>query len=230
MRRPFLRILATLSMLTCGLCATKDASAAIVITEYIYSGVSGEFIEFTNTGSTAIDMTGWSFDDSTRLPGSFSLSAFGTVGAGESVILCEPDEALFRTAWSLAASVKVIGLLDNNLGRVDEINIYDAADTLVDRLTFGDNTIGGPRAQNASANPFDFSILGTNSIASWQLATIGDQYGSYASADGDIGNPGVNNLTAVPEPGTFAALALGSLLVGARRKYRQRRPLESTVA
>lgn len=227
MRRSLFRKLATLGLLACGFCAAQEASAAIVISEYVYSGLSGEFVEFTNTGNSAIDMTGWSFDDNTQLPGSFSLSAFGTVGVGESVILCEPDEALFRTAWSLAGTVKVIGLLDHNLGRADEINVYDATNTLVDRLTFGDNTIGGPRAQNASANPLDFSILGTNTITSWQLATVGDQYGSYASADGDIANPGINNLTAVPEPGTFAALALGSLLVGAGRRARQRRVLHA---
>ena len=74
---------------------TVAAPAQIRITEWMYQGgntidgvgTADEFIEFTNVGLSPIDMTGWSFDDSSRAPGSQSLSAFGTVGPGESVIL-----------------------------------------------------------------------------------------------------------------------------------------------
>ena len=45
------------------------ADAAIRITEWMYSGDDGEFIEFTNTGAAAVDLTGWSFSDSARTPG-----------------------------------------------------------------------------------------------------------------------------------------------------------------
>ena len=34
---------------------------------------AGEFIELMNIGNTPIDMTGWSFDDSSRTAGSFSI-------------------------------------------------------------------------------------------------------------------------------------------------------------
>ena len=47
------------------------------ITEFMYSGASGEFVEFTNVGHVAINMTGWSFDDATRNPGAHDLSGFG---------------------------------------------------------------------------------------------------------------------------------------------------------
>lgn len=109
------------------------------ITEYMYQGVNGEFVEFTNVGNTPIDMTGWSFDDdSPRTPGSFSLSAFRTVAPGESVILTESNANTFRTAWNLCSVVKIIGGLNQNLGRNDEINLYNASNMLVDRLTYGD--------------------------------------------------------------------------------------------
>ena len=76
---------------------TAAAPAQIWITEWMYQGgntidgASGadEFIEFTNVGLSPIDMTGWSFDDSSRAPGSQSLSAFGTVNPGESVVLAD---------------------------------------------------------------------------------------------------------------------------------------------
>src|SRR6185312_7524044 len=104
----------------------SSAAAEMRITEYMYSGANGEFIEFTNVGDAPIDMTGWSFDDDSETPGTVDLSAFGTVAAGESVILTETAAADFRTAWSLCDAVKVIGGNTTNLGRDDEINLFDA--------------------------------------------------------------------------------------------------------
>lgn len=54
--------------------APQLAHADVRITEWMYSGGSGEFIEFTNLGSSAIDFTGWSYDDDSRLPGVFDRS------------------------------------------------------------------------------------------------------------------------------------------------------------
>jgi uncharacterized protein len=54
--------------------------------------------------------------------------------------LAETSAADFRAAWGLDSSFKVIGGLTTNLGRSDEINLYNAAGELVDRLTYGDNS------------------------------------------------------------------------------------------
>ncbi len=98
----------------------------------MYQGANekGEFIEFTNTGTTAVDMTGWSFDDDSRLAGSVSLSAFGIVNAGESVISTESTVAAFRANWGLSSEVTIIGGNTVNLGRADEINLFDNTGTL----------------------------------------------------------------------------------------------------
>ncbi|WP_164473232.1 lamin tail domain-containing protein, partial [Clostridium sp. E02] len=122
------------------------------ITEFMYQGANGEFIEFTNVGTAPVDLTGWSFDDDSRLAGTVDLSAFGAVQPGESVILAEASEAEFRAAWGLYASFKVVGGLTTNLGRADEINLFDASGNLVDRLTYSDQTFPGtPRTQGISA-------------------------------------------------------------------------------
>lgn len=190
------------------------ASAQMRITEWMYNGADGEFIEFTNVGGGAIDTTGWSFDDNSRVPGSVSLSAFGLVQPGESVILCEPDAATFRTNWSLSPAVDVIGLNNNNLGRADEINIYDAANVLVDRLTYDDQSLGGPRTLEISGNPTSPAALGANNHALWQLSGDGDAFGSYVAANFGVGNPGLY----VPEPSALALLALGGPAVVRRRR------------
>ncbi len=173
------------------------ARAEMRITEYMYSGANGEFIEFTNVGSAPVDMTGWSFDDDSEIAGTVDLSAFGTVAAGESVILTETNAADFRTAWSLCDNVKVIGGNATNLGRDDEINLFDASSQLVDRLKYGDDTLGGPRTQNKSAW-VSAAGLGANIIVDWTLSAVGDGETSIASAGGDIGSPGKSARASVP--------------------------------
>ena len=133
----------------------------MAITEWMYGGstsVGGEFVEFTNLSNQAIDMTGWSFNDDQRIPGVFDLSDFGVVEPGESVILTEDPAEDFRQEWGLAPSVKIVGDLGNpngrNLGRNDEINLYDHTDALVARLTYGDQAFPGTiRTQRVSGNP-----------------------------------------------------------------------------
>jgi predicted extracellular nuclease len=136
---------------------TAGAVGIIRITEWMYNG--DEFVELTNVGDASVDFTGWSFDDNSRTAGSFSLAGLGNVAAGQSVILSEVAAATFRANWSLALSVSVVGGNTHNLGRADEINIYDDADQLVDRLTYDDQTIGGPRTLDVSGN-IAFANLG----------------------------------------------------------------------
>jgi uncharacterized protein YjiK len=178
---------------------------AIQITEYSYSSLNGEFVEFTNTGATDVNMEGWSFDDNTRLAGSFSLSGFGMVKPGESVVITETvDVNAFRTAWGLPATVKVLGSsnlsrvtgADQALQRADEINLYDNKNVLVDRLTYDDATItGSPRTLNVSAYT-DPANLGKNDASKWKLSTVGDIQGGKLSVlvpgvtATDIGSPG----------------------------------------
>jgi len=204
------------------------AQAQMRITEWMYNGAPtsniGEFVEFTNIGSSAIDMTGWSFDDNTRTAGSQDLSAFGTVNPGESVLFTDDTAASFSTNWGLASTVKVIGGNQNNLGRSDEINLYDAASTLVDRLTYDDQgtgTVKGPRTNKVSANPTALSDLGTNNASRWVLSAVSDRYGSYTSSLGEIGNPG-KYVDVVPEPATIVVLLTGLFTIGIIARFQRR--------
>lgn len=204
------------------LAAGASAHAQIEITEWMYNGngPTGEYVEFTNLGPTAVDFTGWSFDDNSRTPGTTSLSSFGLVAAGESVIMAESTADAFRSAWALASGVKVVGENAANLGRSDEINLFDAGGNLVDRLTYGDQTFPGTiRTQNFSGNPGSLADLVPQTVTTgWVLAATGDVFDSYASSGGDIGNPGVFT-AAIPEPSTYALLAAGlALVVGVARR------------
>jgi predicted extracellular nuclease len=215
-------ILIAIAMLVAAM--TNSSQGAMRITEWMYSGATGEYIEFTNTGAAPIDMTGWSYDDDSRVPGTTSLDAFGILAPGESAILTESVEAAFRTSWSLAPTIKVIGSNTNNLGRNDEINLFDSSNALVDRLTYGDQNIPGTiRTQNITGNPITLADLGTNNVAQWQLSFVGDAYGSYFSTGqfADLGNPGIGNYV-VPEPssvvlGLFGIASVAAIAIRRRR-------------
>lgn len=192
--------------------AASLAQADVVITEWVYSGASGEFIEFTNVGAAPVDLTGWSYDDDSAIPGSVDLSPLGIVDPGESVILTEIDAATFIAEWGLAG-VGVLGGNMNNLGRNDQINLFDDTGALVDRLTYGDQTFAGSiRTQNVGGIPSSPAALGADDVYLWQLAAIGDGFGSYASASGDVGNPGVY----IPEPAAAFLLLTGALAIRRR--------------
>lgn len=191
------------------------ASAAfgdVVISEWMYNGYGdgdlGEYVEFTNAGPDFVDFTGWSFDDSSRVPGSEILSGFGVVAPGQSVIFTDDTAASFAAAWGLSG-VGVIGGNTNNLGRSDEINLYDADGDLVDRLTYNDQAGQGPRTRYFSCNIPATDYGSTTAQGTWMLAFVGDGYGSWMSSRNEIGSPGQ-----VPEPATaILALAAGVLLV-----------------
>ncbi len=164
------------------------------ITEWMYAGASGEFVEFTNLTDQPIDLTGWSMDDSNATPGAFSLSSAGILQPGESVVVTEALASQFRSDWSLPPEARVIGELGvasgNNLGRGDQIHLYDAGGALVDRLFYGDQTIAGSiRTQNRSGQA-PCPAIGQNDVLLWQLADVGDAFGSVASSTADVGSPG----------------------------------------
>ncbi|MGB0132829.1 CotH kinase family protein [Dokdonella sp.] len=173
---------------------TFGATAGIRITEWMYSGADGEFIEFTNMSTLPVDMTGWSMDDNGATAGAFDLSAFGVVQPGESVVVTDAMAETFRSAWGLAGTLKIIGELGvvtgNNLGRNDQIHLFNGSDQLEDQLFYGDQTYAGSvRTQNSTGQP-PCSAVGQNDVEAWQLSVAGDAFGSFTSVGADVGTPG----------------------------------------
>lgn len=190
----------------------------VYITEWMYNSVStgGEFVEITNMGPNAIDLTGWSFDDDSQIAGTFSLSAIGVLASGASALITEATAADFRLNWGLAETVQIAGENTANLGRTDEINIFDASSNLVDRLTYSDQNIAGSiRTAGISGNALP-ADLGTNNVINWFLSVENDAFGSYFSTSQDLGNPG--SYAPVPEPATLAALGLGAMALIRRKR------------
>lgn len=162
--------------------------AVMRITEFASTASNGEFIEFTNIGDAPADLSNWSFDDNSRLPDTQPLGLFGLVQPGESVILTESSASAFRAGWGLCAGVKIIGGLTANLGSGDEINLFDASDVLVDRLTY----TGAVTNTTRYATPAAVSATAiVNNFAIWGTSAPGDAEASFPSVVGtDLGSPG----------------------------------------
>lgn len=194
--------------------ATSFSSAGIYVTELMYSGGGDEFVEFTNTGPGAIDVTGWTYQ--TASAGSYDMSAFGAIDSGESVIITQGDASFFRDTWGLDASVKVIGGYENTLARNDTITILDASSAIVDVLAYGDGDFDGsvrPRENTANVAT---EALGANDAYALVASFHGDVFGSWSSTEFDLGNPG--SYPSVPAPS--ALLTLGAGLAAASRRRR----------
>ncbi len=190
------------------------ANAQMRITEFMYNSGSttGEFVEFTNVGSAAISMSNYSYSDAAATPGSISLSGFGTVQPGESVVFCEAAPATFRAAWNICSGVKIVGSHTTfSLGRADEINLYSGS-TLVDKLTYDDQgtgTVKGPRTNAISAYTTEAN-LGANNASGWILSAVNDIEGSVTSTGGDIGSPGKTKVNAITQT-YFPCTSTGTL-------------------
>lgn len=196
--------------------AAVGAQAQVRITEWMYSGDSGEFFEITNIGAAPISLSGYSYDDDSRVAGTVDLGVLGTLNGYESAIITEADAAVFRQAWGLAASIKVLGNNSTNLGRADEINIFSGSD-LVDRLTYGDNVISGSIRTQGKSGQTGLANLGLNDVLKWELAeAAGGPFNNIVSTGNEIGSPGT--YAPVPEPATLAALGLGVAALARRRR------------
>lgn len=203
------------------------ASAAIVITEVHSTGSSSstygrDWFELTNTGASAVDITGWKVDDSSNstaaalaLQGVTSIPAFTSVvfmEAGGSDTDGSVATGAFKSAWfdtSVPAGFLIgfysgsgIGLSSSG----DEVNIFDASNQAVASVAFEAGTLG---------ISFDNS-LATSGLPKTTLATlsvVGTNGAFNSFAGSEIGSPGV-----IPEPATLGLVSLGALAMGRRRR------------
>lgn len=207
--------------------AVTQAHAAIIISEVNPTGSStttyaADWFELTNTGSTAVNISGWKMDDNSNAFGSaVALRGVTSIAAGQSVVFVEGNtsgsndatiDASFKTAW-FGANVPT-GFVIGNYGgsgvglsaATDAVNIFDSTGTTITRVDFGASTAGVT---------FD-NKLGLNNATISTLSSVGVN-GAFTSANGaEIGSPGV-----VPLPGALPLLMSALGLIGGARLRRK---------
>ncbi len=197
------------------------------------SGVGGtaDWWEVTNYGGSAVDITGWKFDDSSFAFGtSVALNGVTSVAPGESVAFLETTTldsgtvatliSSFRSFWGGSGTSAQIGYYAGSgislSSAGDGIVLFNSTGTeTTPRVTFGAATAGSSFYYGYDALGDPTTSPNTNAIVS-TAGTVDGQvtFLSATSLPQNIGSPGTAVVTAVPEPASIAGLACGGLLVG----------------
>ena len=162
------------------------------------SPVGADWFELTNTGSSAITITGWKMDDNSNSFGlSRALNGINSIAPGESVIFLETSNlvttaATFRSTWFGAnppAGLQIGSYSGSGVGLStggDAVNIYSADGVLQANIIFGASPAPTqlPTFNNAAllnnTTISTSSVVGTNNAFS-VLDTSGNT---------EIGSPG----------------------------------------
>ncbi|MDB5805893.1 MAG: hypothetical protein JWN73_3215 [Betaproteobacteria bacterium] len=204
--------------------AALPAAAQVRITEVAPwssgdSPVGADWFELTNTGTSAVNISGWKMDDSSSsFSSAVALNGISSIAAGQSVIFIEDtggaDSALrsaFISTWfgaSAPAGLQIgfyggsgVGLSTSG----DGVTVFNSSGANQASISFS-NSPNGP-----AFGTFDNSTGANGAVGA--LSAIGS-HGAFA-AFGDhseIGSPGL--IAAVPEPGTYALMLAGLALIG----------------
>lgn len=160
------------------------------------SPVQADWFEVTNTKATAVDITGWKFDDSSGSPvAAVALLGITSIAPGESVVFIETDTpaataATFRSNWFGAnppAGLRIGSYTGGGVGLStggDAVNLYNAAGVLQASVLFGASPAGPvfPTFDNAA---------GLNNVTISQLSAVGVN-GAFVAANSSVetGSPG----------------------------------------
>ena len=218
-----MKSLSSLLITTALVAISSSASASLRITEVMSSSAgggspTGDFLEITNYGSSAISMSGWKMDDNSfDITKAVALNGITSIGAGESVIFIESAAGAavnsFKTFWGGLTGVQVgyysgSGISFGSGG--DSAILFNAEAAEATRVTFGAATAGKTFfwGYNAATGTVDPSYNGLVS----SVGTIGTQV-TFTSS-GDTGSLGT---AIIPTPGAVALIGLAGL-VSRRRK------------
>lgn len=169
-------------------------------------GLTADWFEVTNTGTAAVDITGWKVDDSgPTFATAVALSGITSIAAGESVIFIETsgtqtnsgNAANFRTLWFGASpppglqigsySGSGIGLSSGG----DAVNLFNAGGTIVTSVSFGASP-GGPFPT------FD-NAAGITGLPISTASVVGINGAFTAAGDAnEIGSPGTIATSSTP--------------------------------
>lgn len=197
----------------------EGAAGSVAITEAApwssgIASVGADWFELTNTGNTAIDLTGWKMDDSSFAFGSsVALNGVTTLAPGESVIFLETATptttiANFVQTWfngTKPANLQIGTYTGSGVGLGtggDGVAVFNASGVEQARVSFGAATTAAP------FRSFDNSAV-TATVST--LSTVGVN-GAFAAANdaNEIGSPGTAGGIAAPVNTAPTAIGLSS--------------------
>lgn len=210
--------------------ASPAPAPKVLITEVNSNAGGGDFFELYNYGTTAVDLTGWKWDDDSANFADAAAATFGaiTLNAGEKlIVVASTNEAAFRTAWNnLPAGVKVAALGGPGLGAQDAIAVFNASGNVVasfnykaTSVTASDGTViqpvlradGSAIVANTHAGVAVGGTAGNNSVSAvWNEQSTGaPKYGpAQVGQFGAFSQSGA--ATSIGSPGVAAGTSLAT--------------------
>ena len=191
-------------------------SAQLRITEVMSNSnhsdtaANGDWFEISNTGATAVNIAGYSFDDDDRISGaSGGFPPYVLQSGASMVVLNDAPDTTFRSLWNLDHSIRVITKSEISnfpgLGSAgDEVNLFNNSGGLVDRFTFGAATEGFSFAKYNDGQSVPGGLSSNNVL------------GAYESEDPseDIASPGISSDVPSPLPPFFVIPFQTSVIAG----------------
>jgi hypothetical protein len=210
--------------LVAGLSAFASLSNAAIIVSEVAPWSSGnstlgsDWFELTNTGNSAVSLTGWKMDDaSSSFSSGATLNGISSIAPGESVIFIETSSskaAQFKTLWfgsNAPAGLQVGQYSGSGIGLStdgDQVNIFNASGVLQTKVIFGASDSAAP------FQTFD-NTAGLNNATISLLSQVGvnGAFAAAASTVGEVGSPGL-----IPAPSALALLGAAGLVGRRSRK------------
>ncbi len=183
------------------------APTSVVISEIMYNPASdetapgvGEWIEIVNTGSAAVDISGWLFDDEDATNWS-AIPSGNILNPYQAAVVFDTDfttAATFRSEWSVPSSSLVIGVswgsLSNSPGPGNEvIQLLSNLGVQMDVVNYDDASPWPGPADGPSIYLKNLNADNSNG-ANWARSTVGVDGAVSPSgptfATADVGSPG----------------------------------------
>ncbi|MEO8149691.1 MAG: SdiA-regulated domain-containing protein [Bacteroidia bacterium] len=182
------------------------------------SPVAADWFEVTNTGNSALNISGWKFDDnSNSFASSVTLNGITSIAPGESVIFLETATpvttiATFKTTWFGAnppTGLQVGSYTGSGVGlstSADAVNLFNSSGALQANVTFGISTGTAPYRTFNNAAGFNNAVITT-------LSSVGVNDAFIAINDvSEIGSPGTTGKLFISEVAPWSS---GNSPVGA---------------
>jgi uncharacterized protein YjiK/methionine-rich copper-binding protein CopC len=111
----------------------------LLITEVNSNAAGGDFFELLNTGTAAVDLTGFKWDDDSASFTDAGNATFPSVSipAGQRLVVVNTTDAnAFRTAWGIDGTVPVAAFTGPGLGGGDVVVLFDTTGNVVTSFNY----------------------------------------------------------------------------------------------
>lgn len=219
MRRKIVASIAGLLVLS----MTASVQGAVVINEVVGSTAGGdaEFIELFNSGSTAVDISDWAIneiesDDVTTfgdVDDTFAIPAMTILNAGGFFLIGNDN---FVTGYGITPDLNLGLSIENSSYTLQLVNALGEQQYAVSVFDSADDS--SPIAVDLSVGPDGTFLPAGFFLTTDAGTTAGLQEFSVPSG---VATPGASNGTVIPEPSSFALIAMAAGGFGFVRRRRR---------